>query len=624
MKYRFTIYSTGLIQLTILLRLIAFISLLMLGSFCYAFTFNSTSTLTEPDFLPVEQAFQLTVSPPEAGKIEATWVIENGYYLYREQFALSGNQANKLRFAVFSAGETKQDPYFGDVVIYRDQFTLPIHYDTSLPSGTVVKAILSYQGCADRGLCYAPQKVPLEFTVPLLSGTETNDYKPSLTKPSSLVADSVIQPSQAQSVSQMLNSDSIVSTLLVVFGLGLLLALTPCVLPMVPIVSAIVVGTRHSKLGALYYSSIYVMGMALTYAAIGGLVGVFGTQLNLQAQLQNPILLSISALLFVFLALAMFDVYQLSLPSSWQQRLQLSSASDDSSWRNSVSIFFAGVLSTLIVSPCVSAPLAGALLYIGAQGNAWYGAIMLFVMALGMGIPLLIVGLFGPKILPKNGEWLQDIKVIMGFGLLAMAVWLLTRWLPVSTHLYFWGILALSASGYFFHRANNHLSHPVRWFLALILLIIGTIEIVGGATGSHRPLEPLKHLTFGNVSGAESTNLFDDTITSLEELDVIIANQDNRPIVLDLYADWCVSCKIIEDMFLSPEIAPKVSQVQLIRVDVTENSPQNKALMKKFNLFGPPSLVFLDEYGKERTALTIMGEPSKSLLSQRLDTALKP
>ncbi|TYL49454.1 protein-disulfide reductase DsbD [Marinomonas sp. IMCC 4694] len=603
-------------------RLIAFFYLLTLGSVCHAFTFGPTSTLTEPDFLPVEKAFALTISPPKEGKLDAIWSIENGYYLYQEQFSLSGDQARKLRFAVFAEGETKRDPYFGDVIIYRNQFTLPIHYDTTLAPGTLIKAVLSFQGCADRGLCYAPQKVPLEFTVPLLSGTETNDYKPSLTRPSPIVSDSALSPSQAQSVSQMLNSNNIASTLLAVFGLGLLLALTPCVLPMVPIVSAIVVGTRHSKLGALYYSTIYVIGMALSYAAIGGLVGVFGTQLNLQAQLQNPILLSVSALLFVLLALAMFDVYQLSLPSSWQQRLQLTSASNDSSWRNSVSIFFAGVLSTLIVSPCVSAPLAGALLYIGAQGNAWYGAIMLFVMALGMGIPLLIVGLFGPKILPKNGEWLQDIKVIMGFSLLAMAVWLATRWLPFYTHLYLWGTLAVSASGYFFHRNSHIPSHPVRWFLALMLLIIGIMEILGGATGSHRPLAPLKHLTDNNASTVESANLFDETITRLEELDAIIAKQDGRPIVLDLYADWCVSCKVIEDMFLSPEIRPKMHKIQLIRVDVTNNSPDNKALMKKFNLFGPPSLVFLDKQGKERTTLTIMGQPSKTLLNQRIETIL--
>ncbi|MBU1293951.1 MAG: protein-disulfide reductase DsbD, partial [Gammaproteobacteria bacterium] len=401
----------------------------------------------------------------------------------------------------------------------------------------------------------------------------------------------------------------------------LLLSLTPCVLPMVPIVSAIVIGTRNSKLGAFYYSFIYVLAMALTYAAIGGLVGVFGTQLNLQAQLQNPILLISSAIIFVLLALAMFGVYEIRLPSSWQQRLQVSTKSTSSTWKSTASIFIAGVLSTLIVSPCVSAPLAGALLYISSHGNAWYGATMLFVMALGMGVPLLLVGLFGPKVLPKSGEWLHDIKVLMGFGLLAMAVWMITRWLPMNSHLYLWSILALAISGYFIHRAYKVTSHPIRWFFALAFFLIGSVEFIGGATGSSSPLQPLKKLSSPSTTLEEKV-IFDATITNLGELDGIIANQDSRPIILDLYADWCISCKILEDMFASSDVLPLLDKVQLVRVDVTENSAKNQALMQKFNLFGPPSLVFLDNKGEERKALTLMGEPTKSLLIDRLNHAI--
>lgn len=604
------------------MRLLVLLFLLMFQSVSHAFTFGPTSRLSEPEFLTVDQAFQLSVSAPKDGKLMATWQIHDGYYLYQEQFALSGDAADKLHFSPFPAGEIKQDPYYGEVTVYREQLTLPIYYDIKLAAGTQVNAVLSYQGCADKGLCYAPQKMPTQFTVPaLLSSTEKHltASQPKTESPSPSSA--MLAPSEAQSVSQLLSSNNTWAAFIAVFGLGLLLSLTPCVLPMVPIVSAIVIGTRNSKLGAFYYSFVYVLAMALTYALIGGLVGIFGTQLNLQAQLQNPILLISSAILFALLALAMFGVYEIRLPSSWQQRLQVSTKSTGSAWTSTSSIFIAGVLSTLIVSPCVSAPLAGALLYISSQGNAWYGATMLFVMALGMGVPLLLVGLFGPKVLPKSGEWLHDIKVLMGFGLLAMAIWMVTRWLPINSHLYLWSTLALAISGYFIHRAYKIASHPIRWFFALTFFLIGSVEFIGGATGSSSPLQPLKKLSAPSTT-LEEKAIFDATITNLDELDRIIANQDSRPIMLDLYADWCVSCRILEDMFASPDVLPLLNKVQLIRVDVTENSAENQALMQKFNLFGPPSLIFLDNKGEERKALTLMGEPTKSLLIDRLNHAI--
>lgn len=621
------------------MRLFSLLLLLFIYSTAQAFTFGPTSKISEPDFLPVEQAFPFALFDPEDGKFIAEWQIHDGYYLYQEQFTLSGKDADKLHFAPFPSGKTKQDPYFGQVITYRDQVILPIYYDINLPAGTKIKAILGYQGCADAGLCYPPQKVSIDFTVPLLSQEASASQTPSSQSVTNSTVSSAFENntstnngstnltsvnkvplSEAQSVSQLIDSSSFWTTVSVLFGLGLLLSFTPCVLPMVPIVSAIVVGTRRSKLGAFYYSVVYVLAMALTYAAIGGLVGVFGTQLNLQAQLQNPILLAISAFLFVLLALSMFGVYELKLPSSWQQKLQSSTSNTDSTWQSTVSVFLAGVLATLIVSPCVSAPLAGTLLYISSQGDAWYGAIMLFVMALGMGVPLLLVGLFGPRVLPKNGEWLQDIKVLMGFGLLAVSIWLVTRWLPLESHLYLWGALAIAISSYFIHRNLSGLSHPVRWFFALGFLIIGCIELLGGAMGNTTPAEPLKKFaSTSSISTAQATAVFDATIRSLEELDAIVANKDSRPILLDLYADWCISCKVVEAMFVSPEIQPLLNNIQLIRVDVTENSAANQALMKKFNLFGPPSLVFLDSQGNERKELSLIGEPTKADIVGRLD-----
>ncbi|MBJ7539130.1 protein-disulfide reductase DsbD [Marinomonas transparens] len=602
------------------MRLTVLLLLFFIQHAAYAFTFAPASSFDTPEFLSADQAFQLSVSSPQEGKITAKWLISEGYYLYQKQFSLSGEQANKLHFAPFPSGETNTDEYYGQVTVYRHQLSLAIYYDINLPAGTKINAILSYQGCADKGLCYPPQKSPIQFTVPPPPASTTIPAEKAIENNATGFK---LSPSEASHVSQLLSSANLWTSLATIFGLGLLLSFTPCVLPMVPIVSAIVVGTRDSKLGSFYYSLIYVLGMAFTYAAIGALVGTFGSQLNLQAQLQNPILLVISAALFVALALAMFGVYELHLPSAWQSRLQASANISSSPWKSSLSTFLAGVFSTLVVSPCISAPLAGILLYISSQGHAGYGALMLFIMALGMGIPLLMVGLFGPRILPKNGEWLTDIKTLMGFGLLGVAIWLITRWLPASSHLFLWGGLAFAISGYFIHRAYSCSSHPVRWFLALACFAIGIIEFAGAAAGGTKPLVPLSKL----FSSANSTqqNLFNANITSLDELQALIDQADTRPIVLDLYADWCISCKILEDeVFRAPDVSPLLNQVRLVRVDVTKNSADNQAFMAKFNLFGPPSLVFLDPQGKERKELTLIGEPNKNQVINRLKLIGEP
>ncbi len=632
------------------MRFFVLLFFLFFHSASSAFTFGSvTPSLTKPTFLDVEQAFQLLVAPDNDGTLVANWKIHEGYYLYRDQFKLDQltytpsvdlthltgtDQANGLSFASFAQGEIIQDPYFGTVTVYRGELSLPIQHDPSLPPGTQINAVLTYQGCADKGLCYAPVHHPIQYTVPdnpldqdvnvsqLGKGTSSNENE-------STSQQRQISPSQTESVNQLLNGAFSWTTLATLFGIGLLLSLTPCVLPMIPIVSAIVVGTQNSRMGAFYYSLVYVLGMALTYAAIGGLVGLFGVQLNLQASLQNPIVILLSAVIFVALAMAMFGTYELKLPDSWRQKLQAASSTKHPSSKTSISVFIAGVLSTLIVSPCVSAPLAGALLYISSQNSALQGALILFVMAMGMSVPLLLVGLFGPKILPKNGEWLHDIKVMMGFALLAMAIWLMTRWLPFSSHLLLWGALSLSISGYFIHRGIKKHSHPIRWFMALLFMTLGMIEFLGGAMGEVDPLQPLKKL---NISTQEAKSLattnnqpiFHATITSLDELNELIDHQDARPIVLDLYADWCISCISVNRMLASPDIALQLNQTRLIKVDVTQNSAENKALIRQFNLIGPPSLVFLNAQGDEYPGMTLMGTPTQSLISARLDAITPP
>ncbi|WP_394178680.1 protein-disulfide reductase DsbD [Marinomonas posidonica] len=623
-----TLSLFGLLYLLNLsMRLIVALFAVLFHFSAYAFTFAPTTSLEQPQFLPVEQAFQLSVSAPVEGQFSAQWDIADGYYLYQQRFSISGPQANHLYFAPFPTGQDHEDEYYGKVIIYRQQVRLPIYYDIQLPAGTPIQATLNYQGCADQGLCYPPQTVPIQFTVPERLSTAEADTRPSAiaNDANKVNAASTLEPSVAQAILTDLQNNGLLQSVLLMFGLGLLLSLTPCVLPMVPIVSAIVIGTQSatanhpSRFKGFYLSLIYVLGMAFAYAAIGGLVGLLGLQFNLQAQLQSPVFVIISAVLFILLALAMFGVFQLQMPSSWQNKLTAFDLQSSSLWRASLGVFIAGILATLIVSPCVTAPLAGTLLYISSQGDALYGAFILFVMALGMGVPLLLVGLFGPNMLPKGGHWLEDIKVLLGFGLLAVAIWLLNRWLPMSSHLFLWGILALAMSGYFVHRAITIASHSVRWFLAMLLCLLGSVQIVGGFSGATSPLQPLQSIHLSSSAANNTAPLFDEQISRLDELEQLLVHDDPRPLVLDLYADWCVSCKTVEAMLASAEAQALLQKVRLVRVDVTKNSAANQALMKQFNLYGPPSLVFLDASGRPLSELALVGEPSKAELISRLN-----
>ncbi|MEO9655436.1 protein-disulfide reductase DsbD [Marinomonas sp.] len=597
--------------------IILLLSLLGLSS-AQAFTF-APSTNTQNAFLTVDQAFQLSTSAPENGRLKASWIISDGYYLYQKQFRLGGKDGQHLYFAPFPDGEQNHDAYYGDVTVYRDELELAIYYDINLPVGTRIQATLSYQGCADLGLCYPPETTPISFVVPPLDTAQQGTLSQPQVTPGAIE----IAPSAASNIRELLDSADLWLTLVTIFGLGLLLSFTPCVLPMVPIVSAIVVGTKSSKLNAFLYTMMYVLGMALTYAAIGFLVAAFGASLNLQAQLQNPILLGVSAFVFVLLALVMLGAFELKLPSFLSKQINFNPAGGQSVAKASLGSFLAGIFSTLVVSPCVSAPLAGILLYISTQNEAWYGAAMLFVMAIGMSTPLILVGLFGPRVLPKNGEWLNEVKSLMGFGLLAVAIWMVTSWLPALITNLLWAALALLVSSYFFHRIATVASHIIRWFVALttLLLCAGLIYNAFFSTSSTRQFAPIpSHSTLKTTD----KGLFSHHIGSLAELDKILAQSDSRPIVLDLYADWCISCKIMEDeIFMDPEVYPLLEQVRLVKVDVTENSANNKAFMAHFNLFGPPSLLFYQHADRPNDELSLIGEPNKEQVLTRLQYILQ-
>lgn len=576
---------------------------------------------TKTEFLPVQEAFQFGFSPQKNNQVDLVWDIADGYYLYQHQFkVIDKNDTNSnIRFAPFPEGEKKNDPYFGDVIVYRDQFKAQIIYDETLPAGTLIQAIVKFQGCADKGLCYPPQSLPIEITV-TNSINKSSDLQQGAGLNKALPA-----PSQTSEIVNLIKNADALTIIITLFGLGLLLSLTPCVLPMVPIVSAIVVGSQKKPWQGVYYTLIYILAMASTYAALGALAGFFGTQYNIQAYLQSPTVLIISASIFTLLAFAMFGAFELRLPVRLQNKLE--SLSNTNTKNKSISVIITGVVATLIVSPCVSAPLAGIILYVSAQADPLYGAGLMFVLALGMGTPLLLVALFGRKILPRAGEWLNDIKALMGFALLGVAIWLVNRLNLGHYELILWSVFFAFLGAYFLMRYQLNKQSVFRLGLGIIALIIALLQALGGASGGKNAMSPLSHLTQikGNSSEITKSLHFTD-IYSLDELNRIIENNpSNQPIMLDFYADWCISCIIMEEeIFLAPDVVPLLEKFTLVRADVTKNSPDNKALLQAFSLYGPPSVLFFDAKGNHLKDIALIGEPTKNEVKERLNYLLKP
>ena len=593
------------------MRIIASILLLLCSGVALAFNFGSPFQ-SKPEFLPVDQAFSLSVNSDKSGQVWATWQIADGYYLYRHQLAVDSDTTPSIYFKDIPEGETKLDPYFGEVEVYHQQLKLPLEIDNSRPYQA--SFTIKYQGCAEQGLCYPPQVVPMSTEFPVVNVSDTSDAKSDIQK---------VTYSGAEQISNMIRESSFSRMILIMLSLGLMLSFTPCVLPMVPIVSAIVIGNNSNGRTGFALSAAYVLGMATTYALIGAFAGWFGAQMNLQAALQNPIILMVSASLFIFLAFSMFGFYELRLPASIHARLDSLANRSQSAKSRYLGVFVAGALATLIVSPCVSAPLAGVILYISSTSDPSYGAASLFSMGIGMGLPLILVGILGSKVLPKNGPWLEDIRKTMGFALIGLAIWLVNRWLPESIHLVLWGFLSLGVASYFLHRVFTQNSHPIRWFIASVALVVGFIEILGAASGSHSPTTPLNHLAVNNnsISTTQAVPYY-QTIGSLQEL-TQIQQQSTLPVVVDLYADWCISCKITEEeVFKHPEILPLLKQVTFVQADITKNNSANQEFLKHFELFGPPAMLFFDNKGQLLRHLSLVGEPTREEVETRLKDVL--
>lgn len=592
---------------------------------------GSSSWLNEePEFLPVDEAFQLQASLQPNRVILARWEIAAGYYLYRHQFDVRLNALDSgalLGEPRIPEGIAKRDEFFGDVEVYYGSIAIQIPVVGTLLDDAEIH--IDYQGCADAGLCYPPEtrsfSVLGSTLLPVAQGgrsRETNRASPEASSAGAVPLQSV---GEDRAMAKVLQTSSFAVSLVLFFIAGIGLAFTPCVFPMVPILSTIIVGegVGLTKTRAFTLSLAYVLGMALTYALVGLLVGLFGAELNLQATLQSPWVLFSFAIVFVLLSGAMFGFYELALPQSMQQWVDKRSAKQGGG--RYPSVFVMGALSSLVVSPCISAPLAGALIYLSNTQDAVLGGSALFALGLGMGVPLMIVGGSGGHWLPRAGAWMNTVKGVFGFGLLGVAVWLLERLLPGSVALALWAGLLVAAGVYLgaLEFVPKQAGQRFGQVVGLVMVFWGVACLLGASAGAVDPFKPLARLAAnGSSEHQRGGEVRWQPVKSVADVELVMASA-RGPVILDLYADWCISCKVMErTVFPEPLVAEKLAQFTLLRADVTANDDQDQSLLKRYGLFGPPSLVFFGEDGGEFEEFRIQGEVDAERLSAQLALVL--
>lgn len=567
--------------------------------------------LTPPDkrFLDPERAFIFSAVFTNPDYLTLRWQIAEGYYLYRNKLHFSLQSPGQLGTAQLPTGTLHQDKISGKIEVYQ-QPVLEIQLPIKTKGSSTVILQVEYQGCAVAGLCYAPIKKTIDLTL-------KNSYPQlKLAKATSYLTNSASPLAEQDRIANLLAQANKFYTIMMFFGLGLLLSFTPCVFPMIPILSSIIVGQgeRVTTYKAFLMSGSYVLAMAITYATVGVLTGLLGE--NLQAIFQQSWVLIAFALVFVALALSMFGCYELQMPVTLQTHF--TTLSNRQAGGTLIGVAIMGVLSALIVGPCIAAPLMGALIYIGQTGDALLGGLALFSMSLGMGIPLIIVGISAGHWLPKAGEWMEIIRSIFGVMLLAIAIWMLDRVVPPAITMLLTASLFIIA-GVYMGALDNIKIGVSGWLrlwkgLGIILLVYGILLLIGLASGNNHLLQPLQPLRLNqplasNHNEITQTSLF-KPIKGLAGLttELTAATQQGKPVMLDFYAEWCISCKEMELFtFADPQVQQLLSHFVLLRTDVTSNDEPDKILYKYFGIYGPPAILFFDSHGQEQRAYRVIG-----------------
>lgn len=575
----------------------------------------------EPDFLDPDQAFRFSAFPDGPDRIKLIWGVTDGYYLYRARIKASSDSTQaKLGELALPAGEIKEDEYFGKQEVYHHDLvgSIPVSRD----SGSTVLTVplkVTYQGCATAGLCYPPITKTVQIQLPALAGTASPPAAAG-SGPSANAATGAFVSEQDQ-LASLIRDGNLFAVLATFFGIGLLLSLTPCVLPMIPILSGIIVGQGEKVTAGRGFSLafVYVQGMALTYAAAGAIF-VLAFKQAPQAFFQQPWIIALFVALFVALAFAMFGAYTLQMPSALQTRL--TDVSNRQRTGSYVGCFVMGALSALVVTACVAPALIAALSVISQTGQVARGAAALYSTGVGMGVPLLLVGASAGSLLPKVGPWMDTVKSLFGVLFLAVAVYFLQPLVPASMTMLLWSTLAV-ISGFWVFNLKGRDGGPAPAAArapGLLAIVYGIILLIGVAAGSTDPLQPLG--TLRSVSAAPGTPdpgatatpassaLAFETIKSLNDLDkrVADARSHGRPVMLDFYADWCTSCKEMERYTFSDKtVQAALSNAVLLHADVTRNDPIDQELLKHFGIFGPPTIAFYGPNGEERRNFRVVG-----------------
>jgi len=559
----------------------------------------------KPNFLMPDQAFQVSVSAKDVRTLQANFNITPGYYLYRDKISFKSlDDKIKLSEPSFPKGEVKQDPNFGAMEVFHNSFQAELAMNAAQLKERI-SLVVGYQGCSEQGLCYPP--IEKTFSVSL-SGTSTNLTIPVLTSAEAPAALTSSATKENSKIAQLLKNGSSWLIVSFFFGAGLLLAFTPCVFPMIPILSGIIVGRGHhiTKAHAFILSLSYVLGMAITYALAGVAAGFSGELIS--NALQTPWVLGSFAAVFVLLSLSMFGFYELQLPSTLQSKL--ADTSNRLHGGHLSGVFIMGALSAIIMGPCVAAPLAGALLYISQTHDAILGGMALFALALGMGAPLLLIGTSAGAVLPKAGAWMDAVKQFFGVMLLALAIWIVQPLLPVGVEMLLWSLLLILSAAYLHVLdplpQNAKGWHKLRKGVGLMSLLLGISYLVGSLSGARDIMRPLGAV--GKAETAISAPLQWTRIKDLADLDQHFLQASGKIVVLDFYADWCVSCKEMERYtFSDPVVQSRLKSAILLQADVTANTSEDKALLKQYGLFGPPATLFYDAQGKEMQDIRVVG-----------------